>query len=243
MKRLKILGVALFAILSLGVTIASVAQAVETLPKLLPAGLGFSFKSKVGEITKLSTLGGKSIECEKVTGSGEEAANESLGKVEFKFEKCKDSLLKTTCTGLSDTAGNITVKNTEWHLRHLLKPEEAFVNIVILVPAGSVHFSCLGILFTVEGCVASMDILTLGGLNAVNLLLSDAMVNFLTTNGDPNPLSVDTEDSLGMENCELKTKQENQAAESSGQSGTGEIEKCEAGGKECTFLIELAGTV
>jgi len=238
MRQLKLLGLTLMAILSLSVVATSAASALTL--EGLPAKLKFSFASTAGEKTQLVTLSNKNILCESVSGSGE-FLSARLGDVEFKFIKCKDDVIGTTCTGLSDTSGNITVKG-EFHLRHLLSPSEAFVTLAILV--SGVHFSCLGILFTVNGCVASDDVLTeKGGVNAVNVLRSSYFANFLQSGGDAVVKSIDTDNSLGMEACTLLTKQENGTAETSGQLGSGTINgfKNEKG-ETVTALIDLTGT-
>ena len=239
MRQVKLLGLALMAILSLSIAATSAASALTL--EGLPAKLKFSFASTAGEKTQLVTLGGKNILCESVSGSGE-FLSMRLGDVEFKFIKCKDDLLGTTCTGLSDTAGNITVKG-EFHLRHLLSPNEAFVTLVILV--SGVHFSCLGILFTVNGCVASDDVLTeKGGSNAVNVLRSSYFANFLQSGGDAVVTSIDTDTSLTtMEECVLLTKQEGGTAETSGQLGSGTINGFKNEKNETvTALSDLSGT-
>jgi len=236
MKRFKLLCLALMAMFSLAAAVTSVAQAEESIEILPGVGTKFSFASKAGENTKLETLGGSKIECKKVTGSGE-TTSVQLGKVEFKFVECEEPALKVKCTGLGDTVtGSITVKEAEFHIRHLLPASEG-ANLAVLVKG--IHFSCLGILFTVEGCVASMDILTLAGVSAVNLLVLDVVVDFLQEKGDQKPISIDTESGLAMENCELKTKKETAAAESSGQLGSGTLEKFEKGGVPVTILIDL----
>jgi len=239
MRRLKLIGLALIAMLSLGIASASMAQAVEFHLKVLPEDAKFTFASTANTETRLETLEKKAIVCKKVEGSGN-FTTERLGQVEFKFSSCKDAILGTTCTGLADTAGNITVKG-EFHIRHLLPATEG-VNIAVLVTG--VHFSCLGILFTVNGCIASKDILKeKAGVSAVNLLLTEMFVEFSQNAGDPSVPSIDTDNSLAMETCELLTKQEAGSAVMSGQAGSGTLKNFQnKEGVSVTGLIDLEGT-
>jgi len=243
MRQLKLLGIALIAILSLSIA-ATTAQAEITL-KLLPEGAKFSFKSNTK--TKLKTLGGKEIECASTSGTGE-STSAALGFADFLFLECKEPKLGVKCTGLNDTTTGSILLHAEYHLRHLLEhPKD--VDLVIL-PIGdgttgstAAHFSCFGVLFTVTGCVASDDILLVNKELWLALQLDkELLVNFLPKeagSGDALNTSIDTANSLGMETCELKTKQENGTAESSSQEGTGIVEKCTNGGVECTFLFDL----
>lgn len=216
-------------------------KANETRPSLaiLPAKATFTVKSTAGENMRLETLGGKKIECRKDTGSGEVVSGR-LGSLELKWTECEEPTLKTKCTGLGDTFGNITVK-AEFHLRHLLPASEG-VDLLALV--GHVHFTCLGVLFLMLGCVASGDILDKsGGVSVVNKLLSSLFLNILQEKGDGKVVSVDTDNGLGMENCELKIAEGTSGTyESAGQLGSGTIETCKSAGVECTFLIDLTGT-
>jgi len=238
MKWLKLFGITVVAICSLGIAATSAAQAVEL--KFLPEKAKFGFRSS-GVVT-FRTLGGKGIECEKVTGSGE-GTSQRTGTIELKCVNAKDLVLGTTCTGLSDVAGsgNITVNGT-YDLRHLLAPQAEDVNLAILVT--SVHFSCLGILFVVSGCVASDDLKK----NVTELWLkgekvTSFVVNFLVKaaneKGDALVTLIDTDTSAGMETCELKTKQEGGANESSSLEGTGTVENCTVGGNACEFVFDL----
>jgi len=234
MRSLKLIGIALLASLSLTIAATSAAQAVTL--KFLPEKSTFKFAGNGSSM--LETLGKKRIVCLSFTGSGE-IHSERLGQMVFFFTDCLEASLKLKCTGLSDTTtGNITIA-AEWHLRHLLSPNEAAFDIAILVSA--VHFSCAGLLFTVNGCVASDDLVR-KSIWLAGELASIFEFAFLLSNGDAAVPSIDTDNSLGMENCILLTKQEAGTAESSGEEGSAIAEKCEAGGLECTFLVDLTGT-
>jgi len=193
--------------------------------------------NKVGEIKLVEALGGKVIVCAGVTGSGEFTA-ERKGSIEFKFTECKEKLTGFKCTGLTDgTTGSITFK-TEFDVRHLL-PNSEGVDIALLF--GTIHFSCLGVLLTVSGCAASADMVTkAGGESVVNKSVERAYLAFLQEKGDQKVTSIDTDGSLGMEECVTKLKQEAGASEGGGVLLELELEKFELG--PVSMLVELAGT-
>jgi hypothetical protein len=234
MRGLRRLSVALMVGFSLAVAATSTAQAVEL--KFLPEKSSFKLKS-IGSVL-LKTLGNKQITCLSLTGSGE-SHSERLGEMVLFFLDCLEVSLKIKCTGLSDTTtGNITISG-EWHLRHLLSPDTEHFNVAILLSA--VHFSCAGLLFTVNGCIASNDLTYLKSIWVAGTLAEQFGLSFAQTGGDPNVSSIDTDNSLGMEACTLLTKQEAGTSESTGLEGSSEVEKCEKGGLACTFLIDLSG--
>jgi len=246
MRQLKQLGIALIAMLSLSIAATTTTQAVTL--KFLPEKAKSTFKS-TGKTILRKLGGGAAVECLSVSGTAE-GITEELGLVDFLFLDCLDTVLKTKCTGLNDTTTGSILVHAEWHLRHLLE-HPTDVDLVILIlgdgTTGSTaaHFSCLGVLQTVTGCVASDDLL----LDNKELWLAGQLeklflVNFLPKeagSGDALNTSIDTANSLGMENCILLSKQEAGTAESSSQEGNGEVEKCESGGVACTFLIDLTG--
>jgi hypothetical protein len=242
MKQIRLLGLALMAIFAVSIAATTAAQAVTL--EILPAKAKFTFESKAGEATILRTLGGKKVECEKVTGTAE-ATSARLGPVEFKFVGCKEPATSVSCTGLEDAeSGHITVK-AEFHIRHLLNGAANGVSLMILV--GHVHFTCLIILFLVLGSVCSDDILNMsGGEPADNKLLSSFFVSFLDSGtlekptGDPKVTEVDTDNSLEMAKCELLTKEGTSAEklyETSSQLGSGTMKPTTG-----TALIDLSGT-
>jgi len=234
MTRVKWAGFIAIAALALGIATVSPANAAEL--KNLPEKVTFTFKSS-GSL-RLETLGGKGVDCTSLTGHGE-FTSERLGIAEFKFTECKEPSIGITCTGLSDTTGNVTVA-ASFHTRHLLPASEG-VDVATLI--SSVHFSCLGVLFTDSGCQASMDLLTTsGGENIVGKLRSSVFIDYLQERGDQKPTSIDTDNGLAMEVCELITKQESGTGESSGLLDSGTIEKFEVNGKSATELVDLTGT-
>lgn len=241
MKRVRLLGLGTLAILAISITTATTAQAANI--EMLPTNAKFTFQSTAGANTVLRSLGGSVIECEKAKGTSE-STSARLGTATFLFEKC--SAFGFPCTGLKsgEPSGDIEVL-AAIHLRHLLKTiEEKKPGIDLVVLLEHVHFTCVIILVLVLGCVASDDILTAAtnGVPVDNLLLTSMFVNFLESaanSGDAINPSIDTDNSLGMEECVLLTKEGagEKAYESSSQRGSGTITVTTG-----TFLIDL-GTI
>lgn len=243
-RQFSLLGFLLAVSVTFIAVIASTAQANP--PELLPAKAQFTFTSS--GTTTLLTLTAKKVECEKVTGTGEVGANESLGTVEFKFVGCTTTVLglKVKCTGLEagDKEGEILF-GAEWHLRHLLI-NNAPEHVSLMILPGHVHWECAGVLFLVLGSVCSDDLLTKenGSPSIENLLLASVYADFLIegTSGDPVVKEVDTNNSLGMEKCELLAKEgtsETNKYATAAQGGAGTITASTPSG---TLLIELVGT-
>jgi len=237
MKKLMLLGCISAVSLAGALIAAPIGSALELVNLPLKVKFTLGAGEGGGGAFVIETLGARRLECKAFAGSGE-FTSERLGVAEFKFKECKDPILGTTCTGLSDTAGNVTVKG-EFHTRHLLPASEG-VNAIML--AGTVHLSCLGVLFTALGCIASMDLLTKSSTSIVNTLVETVLIDLLQEKGEPKPLSVATDNSLGMENCVLLLKQEVKEFESAGLLDSGVITKFEKEGKAVTELVDLSGT-
>jgi len=247
MRQLKLLGIALIAILSLSITATTAAQAVEL--KFLPEHAKFTIKGNTKpQLRKLA--GGESVICETVEGEGE-ALTERLGDINLLFLGCHLSLIGSKCTGLNDEIVGSVLVTAEYHLRHLLENGDPIIVILITGDGATgstvVHFTCLGVLITVLGCVASDDLLKDNNtLWVAGELVELFLVNFLPKEkslGDQAFTSIDTDNSLGMETCLLSSKQEAGTEESSSEEANGVVEKCKSGGVACTFLIDLSGTL
>jgi hypothetical protein len=235
MQRLKLLGLAMFAVFALGAAGASVASAETAGINMLPgAGTKFSFASTAGEKTRLETLAGTKVECSSVSGKGE-ATSDPLGTVTFNFVGCEIPGL-AKCTGLSNTtAGEITVKG-EYHFRYLLPSPNSGVQLVILIE--HVHFSCSIVLVLVLGCVSSMNLeKSKGGGVLGEELVKSYFVNFLQEKGDQKPTEIDNEAGTAMEACTLKTMKGTEEYESSGQLGSGTVTEFTNGGNPVTILL------
>jgi len=212
MKRLTTLGPSLIVAFTV-LAIASSTAWAYTEFRPLPEGVLFSFESEV-EKPKLDTLGGKNILCLHLSAKGKFTSDRLGWILEAMFTGCEEPSLKIKCTDLSSGITGVLFVNGEFHIRHLL-PESNGVTFVLL--PGLIHFSCLGILFVLSGCVASTDVLTKqNGESVVNKKLTSSYTTFLQERGDQKITSIDTDSSLGMEECILKMKQEAGSSESAG---------------------------
>jgi hypothetical protein len=236
MRQLKLLGVTTMAIFALGIAATSAAQAVEL--KFLPGTATWSLKSN-GQVTIVRLAGGQ-IVCTSAKGVSE-VTSEAAGITEVMLSGCLDPTLSAPCTGLSDTTGNITFKGA-FHLRHLLSPLEIDTTLVLLF--SPTHYSCSSLLFILSGCLSSDDLKKDNGtLLLRGELVSLFQVVFLQVNGDAVVQSIDTSNSLGMEGCILLSTPGAGMPESEALEGSFTAEKCEVGGKPCSFLIDLTGTL
>jgi len=238
MRQLKLLVLATGAILVASIAVASASQAAEF--RALPEKAKFSYKTI--EATEFIDLGLQKLRCAAGTGTGA-FVSERLGTIELKYTNCEDPTFKFPCMGLGDTtAGNVTIK-AEFHLRHLLlNNTPGDVSIMLLL--GTVHVNCNVVLLLLSGSVCSDDLLTeKGGLNVINLLRSTMYANTLESGGDPVVTSVDTDNSLGMEECKMEVKEDTNPAESAAVLSEGTLEKFQnAKGEAVTGLIDLSGT-
>lgn len=245
MRRLELLGIALMTSLSVIVAMAGSAEAGEL--KVLSPHMKFSFSHPTPSTAQ--TLSGKRLECSSVTGSGE-MTSERLGVAEVKFVGCSTQVLGLTvkCTGLEagDKEGEVLIK-VEFHFRHLLingNPSEASLMILL----GHAHLTCAGVLFLKLGSICSDELLTAkGGESAINRLLSSGFAAFLGSNGDAVVHEVDTDNSLGMETCEVLlkegTSESNKYESATVLSGEGTVESFKNEKNETvTGLLDETGT-
>ena len=240
MKRFRILGLALMAIFALSAVAATAALAEEPTnqPSFLPEGTATNpvkFTDTSGK-GKLEMVGGKAIECEKDTSTGE-ATSLKLGKFDVLFEKCtaKEGIITATCTGLNDKegSGSILVLGT-FHLRYLLPSSELKAAIILLIE--HVHFTCeaFGVkkLFLVLGCAA-------GEITPTNMLTKTLEALLKQSKGINTITEVDKENSsTEMEKCILMTKEGSEVKEvQSGEETHEVITGFEQGGKAVEALI------
>jgi hypothetical protein len=143
MRRLRLLVLAVLALSAFAAVLASSSSSflLENLPEV--AGRTVTGAS-VGP-TRLETVGGTSIECEKAPAEGvEETTKPPLGLLHIYFLKCLTvaPLKGLTCTGEGDVAGGILVLIT-WHLwfdknpTGELKTAIVFLNISVLFNCGN----------------------------------------------------------------------------------------------------------
>ena len=151
MSRLKVLVLALFAVLALGVLVASSSASAAGLPSVLPTATTNTTDGTNIGVSKYTTSKKTKIECEKATGTTEETKSpEALGPFHITFTKCTGEaggIKGVACTGLGDAnSGEILVLG-EYHLVYDTGEPELGVAILFLV--NSLHFTCLGLILNV----------------------------------------------------------------------------------------------
>ncbi len=111
MNRIKLLGLAIMAILALSVVAVATAAAEEK-TKVLPeptAALPLTNTTTGGE-SSLVTVSGSKITCKKNSGTAS-MTSDNLGSFTTLFTECKGPL-STTCTGTGDPSGLIALSGT-----------------------------------------------------------------------------------------------------------------------------------
>jgi hypothetical protein len=195
MRRLKFIGAAIMALLSLAAITAATASAAATAPNVLPEAsaeepitfTGSSGKTKFGN-------GVLSIKSEKSVSLSTQNSLK-LGTFDVLYEETKDTL-GSTCTGLNtgETAGSILVLGT-FHIVDYKVGTELKVGVTFLIKP--VHFSCGATLLIVHGCVAA-------GINTPVNTLSKTLVFGLTQkSGDNEIIKVLNAENEKEESCEL----------------------------------------
>jgi hypothetical protein len=200
MRRLKFIGAAIMALLSLAAITAATASAAATAPNVLPEA------SELAPITFTGTSGatkfGDGIEEIKSTESKSLSTQNSLklGTFDVLYIGSKD-VLGEACTGLNtgEEKGSILVLGT-FHVVDYKVGTELKVGVTFLIKP--VHFSCgSAILVIVHGCVAA-------GINTPSNTLSKTLVFGLTSkSGDNEIIKVLNAENTAEENCELTASQ------------------------------------
>jgi len=156
MQRIKVLSLALVAMLVLGaVAVASASAATEILPTpTVAAPLTFT-DAQVGEHT-FETLSGSTLKCKSGSSTGE-FTTATLGTFTVSLNECKGPL-GTTCTGTSDAAGVILTSGTVHYALALLSESKTKVDALVFLQE-QFHFTCkLGVieqLILMRGCFAA----------------------------------------------------------------------------------------
>jgi hypothetical protein len=184
-----------------------------------------SFTDKSGK-NVLETVGGKKVECEKDT-STDEATSFKLGTFKVTFEGCKSEGFN--CTGLSDTAGNISVEG-EVHLWYGFLKKEETLHTAIVFLLKHVHFTCFIILILVLGCAA-------GSVKETNQSVNTLTVELAQEKGKQDIGKVLNE-KREIVACELKLSANEGAEEQTGEQAVEEAEKFKQGGKEINVEID-----
>jgi hypothetical protein len=175
MKRIHVIGLCLVAVFAFSAVAASAASAAE---EYLFSAATFSFTSKgiAGQISKLLTVGGNTIECPEVLNKGE-TENAHLGKVRVEFKKCqaKTGLGNFGCK--TGTVAEEIVIDVPFHLG--TTSENAAV--ILLLPAAGIVINCglagnitvkgnvIGLLFKLDGTRLGLN----EQVTSVNLMFLD----------------------------------------------------------------------
>jgi hypothetical protein len=153
MKRFKLIGAMIVAMLALAGAFTSSASAAFALPQVLPSTLGDWTGANVGTALFL-TLAGLHIQCTTASGTGTTEASKTLGLFHIEFSGCA-ALPSGTCTGLGDTPGSgiILVLGT-WHT--VIDVDEPNLAAAYLLLLEETHFVCASLgspLIRVRGSV------------------------------------------------------------------------------------------
>jgi hypothetical protein len=140
MKHLRLLGLALVAMLAVGATVMAVAASAElALPQLLgEVGNPKAFEGKsVGE-PKLEDANGNIVNCKAATGSGTQETD-TLGIFHITFTGCKTELTGA-CTSSGDASESILTLGSFHYVLDTLGSAEESVAILFLIK--EVTFEC-----------------------------------------------------------------------------------------------------
>jgi hypothetical protein len=225
MKRVKLLGLTLFAIFAMSACAAATASAEN---KLLPLGtvanpVTFKVKSGAGKLIG----NGLEIKCTSDKGTGS-VTSERLGAFEVTFEGCT-GLLGVKCSDLSvaDSVGTITVMG-EFHQRMGLTGQPLGLILFLIL---HLHVLCGGVLSLVLGCVV-------GKLEHVNELVSAEKILVLAPGGVQEITSADNEAETGMESCALTAETGTKTGAATEETEE-TIEEFKQNGAAVTFLAMI----
>jgi hypothetical protein len=150
MKRFRLIGAMIVAVLALASAFTSSASAAFPLPQVLPSVKGnWTGKNVAGTTPLFLTLAGTHLQCTAATGTGTTEASKTLGLFHITFTGCS-ALPSGVCTGLGDTSGTILVLGT-WHT--VIDVDEPSLAAALLILLENVHFTCNLLLFVVRGSV------------------------------------------------------------------------------------------
>jgi hypothetical protein len=232
MKRIKLLGVSLIAVVAVLALTASSAMAEEK-TKMLPES-GVSFTSTSGPGT-LETKGGSKVTCTKDKDTGTiDSAN--LGKFTVDFEGCK--LGTEECTGVNEAKEVILMKGVYhfWLALELKTGEtkESLVGALVFL-IEEFHFTCkvggiFNALVLVLGCVAALA----EPLNTLAEITKDV---FKQSKGVQLIILVLPQEAKEEIKCILLSSVNGGAFEQSGAEGTDENKAFKVGEKPVTVLL------
>lgn len=230
MHRLRLLGAAFVAVLSLAAMLSASAFAAN--PSVLPAGTVANPVSGASKSGKSTFGSGFTTITSSSSTDVEEFTSEKGGKFSVKFAGSKD-ILGRECTGLEDTTkGTITVKGTI-DLRYAKKGATLVVVALFLLNLkelekegeAGVHFSCGSTLAVVKGCVAGVV------SEPYNKKVATQNVTLTKSGNDNEIIKVFNEAGTKEENCELLASQSEGKFELSAEETTQELSGFKQGGK------------
>jgi hypothetical protein len=231
MKRIKLLGVALIAMLSLSGLAAAASQAAATLPSALPNA---TFAEPItGTNSSGATIFGTSLfEIESPSSSGtQEWFSPKLGLFIFILKEVGNTTLGVKCTGLNKiTAGEVEFLGTD-HIRDYKTGGGALkiAYILLLLP---VHFSCGSSLEMFSGCMA-------GAATPENTLTKTITVNFKGTANDKDNeiVTVLSEENTANELCQFLVKEGTTATKLATWTQDSTLTGFKRAGVEVTILL------
>jgi hypothetical protein len=207
MQRLKVVMLAMMAVLVLGAVVSATASAAE--PEALGAPQKYTGTSGPGT---LESLKGLKIECKSDTSEGEIKAKEVTTHIDFK--ECKGTL-GANCTGLGEASGVILTLATG----KLVYDSLTTLGVALLLTVTPVHLSCSIILLEVSGKVLCL-------IAKINVASKTNEIKCEATASDPKEVTYwegGTEHKLTAETG-LLTSENHAAAVDSSESTTGTIE-------------------
>jgi hypothetical protein len=228
MKRIKLLGLALIAMLSLSGLIAAASQAVATLPSALPEAT-FTKTIKSQNKSGKTTFGSGVLELASPSSSGtQEGFAPKLGLFIVVFKEVESVNLGVKCTGLTRlTAGEVEVLGT-YHIRdYNIHGVLHIANIFLLLP---VHFTCLTTLVVVSGCVA-------GQATPESTLTKTITITLTKVGNDNEIITVLNEEATANELCQLLAKEGTNETKLSIQTQTSELTGFEQNKEAITILL------
>jgi len=149
MKRFRLIGAMIVAVLALASAFTSSASAAFPLPQVLPSTVNGNWTGANVGVPLFLTLAGTHLQCTAATGNGTTEASRTLGLFHITFTGCA-ALPSGTCTGLGDTAGTILMLGT-WHT--VIDVDEPSLAAALLLLLENVHLTCNLLLFVVRGSV------------------------------------------------------------------------------------------
>jgi hypothetical protein len=226
MRRIKLLGLACIAMLSLASAVAATASA--TLPNVLPTTAGITFTSSSGK-SAFGSAGLAEVTSETSKGTSASTGTEgNAGTFKTTFEKTKQALLGT-CTGTGQSSGNVLVEGTYKDVNADLSGKEIVAVLFLLSP--TVQFTCGSTAIAVEGCVA-------GQLTKASEL-TKTLTATLTRVSNDNEIITYLNASDVATACQLLAKVGAGSTELSAENTTQTLTKFEEGGKAIEVLLML----